>query len=651
MRLFDPLALLWLLLPVPAIIALYLLKLRRRPVTVSSVLLWSAVLKDAQANAPFQKLRRNLLLLLQLLIVGLTVFALSRPFVRTTAPGGRNVVLILDGSASMQSRDAGGTRFEAARAAALRMVDAMQPGDALLPLLVTSRPERLAAFTTDRAALRRALRGARPRDTTTSLAEAVRMAGSLAPPDGTRVGTTITVLSDGAFPDLEEIDTRGAEVQFVRFGSRSENVGIVAFDVRRAASGAGTAQAFLALRNYSTARKAGSVELYRDDTLVDARPYDLPPASPERGFAEQALILEELPASANAGGGDLLRARLDQEDDLATDNEAYAQLAADRATRVLLVTAGNVFLEKALGLSPGVRLDLVAPAAYRGQPGYDVVVFDAHSPAEVGPGNFLYLDAGGPTCPAEPQRRVEGTSVTDWNRAHPVLRYVNLHGLELADAWKARTLPWGQELASDAEGAVLVAGEREEMAVGDRRLTFKSLYAGFSLLRSGFWQRVGFPIFIRNAVQWLAARPGREESQRLRTGETAEIPVPPAASEVTVVDPSGGRHAVPADGPVALFRGTEQVGVYRVEGPGGGGPAGGAHDGVGSRSRSESRFAASLLSREESATRPRDKLQFGRRPVVAAGPARPANRELWRWFALIALAILALEWYAYHRRV
>ncbi len=61
-------------------------------------------------------------------------------------------------------------------------------------------------------------------------------------------------------------------------------------------------------------------------------------------------------ASANQEWDDLppaahtLEARLTQPDDLALDNAAWAVLGGDRPTRVLLVSDGNVFVERALAL-------------------------------------------------------------------------------------------------------------------------------------------------------------------------------------------------------------------------------------------------------------------------------------------------------------
>src|SRR6186997_1739596 len=97
---------------IPVVILFYLLKRKRVVQLVSSTLLWQKYLAETQASAPFQRLRHNWLLLIQLLLLLLAVFALSRPYFAGTTKGGRILVVILDGSASMQSTDESPTRFE-----------------------------------------------------------------------------------------------------------------------------------------------------------------------------------------------------------------------------------------------------------------------------------------------------------------------------------------------------------------------------------------------------------------------------------------------------------------------------------------------------------------------------------------------------------
>src|ERR1043165_5043281 len=115
MSLISPLALLGAAIVGPIIVAMYLLKLRREERMVSSTFLWQRMVRDVEANAPWQKLRRNLLLLLQLLLLLLLALALARPFFRTTGIAGRNLIVIVDRSASMLANDAAPTRLEAAK--------------------------------------------------------------------------------------------------------------------------------------------------------------------------------------------------------------------------------------------------------------------------------------------------------------------------------------------------------------------------------------------------------------------------------------------------------------------------------------------------------------------------------------------------------
>src|SRR5882672_5435844 len=121
MRFLAPIAF-WFAAAIPVAILFYLLKRKRQVRLVSSTLLWQKFLAESQASAPFQRLRHNWLLVLQLLLLLLAVLALARPYFAGKMSGGNLFVAILDASASMQSTDETPSRFEKARAEALKLV-------------------------------------------------------------------------------------------------------------------------------------------------------------------------------------------------------------------------------------------------------------------------------------------------------------------------------------------------------------------------------------------------------------------------------------------------------------------------------------------------------------------------------------------------
>jgi Ca-activated chloride channel homolog len=180
---------------IPVIIALYLLKLRREERTVSSTFLWQRMVRDVEANAPWQKLRRNLLLLLQLLLLIALIFALARPYVLATGIAGRNLILIVDRSASMAATDANGTRLNAAKAEALRLIDQLPDGGRATIIAIGGQMEVPASASTDRRELRRAIEGLTIRNGGGSdLTQALDLAGALA---AREFDSEVAIISDG----------------------------------------------------------------------------------------------------------------------------------------------------------------------------------------------------------------------------------------------------------------------------------------------------------------------------------------------------------------------------------------------------------------------------------------------------------------------
>ena len=122
------------------IILLYMLKLRRKQTQVSSTLLWERLLRDKQANAPWQKLKRNLLLLLQLLILAALVLAFARPIFQTPAVASGAVIVLLDASASMNASDLTPSRFESARQTIQTLIDGLAGDSRMTLILVSATP-------------------------------------------------------------------------------------------------------------------------------------------------------------------------------------------------------------------------------------------------------------------------------------------------------------------------------------------------------------------------------------------------------------------------------------------------------------------------------------------------------------------------------
>ncbi|HVY61843.1 MAG TPA: VWA domain-containing protein, partial [Planctomycetota bacterium] len=213
------------------VVVLHMLKMKRREVDISSALLWKKAIEDLRANAPFQRLRKSLLLLLQLLaVLGLAV-ALARPVRRMPKEQGRRIAILVDVSASMGTREAGGkTRVDLAREEARKVIDGLGPNDAAAIVAFDQRARALATLTTSQPVLRQALAELAPTHVGSEAREGLALAAAIL---REAAGGEILLVSDGGFPPPGDVDLRGAPVRYLPVGAPRENAGITGLDVRR----------------------------------------------------------------------------------------------------------------------------------------------------------------------------------------------------------------------------------------------------------------------------------------------------------------------------------------------------------------------------------------------------------------------------------
>ena len=608
-----------------AVVALYLLRQRRRRVPVPFAPLWARVLEERPSAKLFERLRRLLSLLLQLVLLALLVVALGDPRPAGASRRGRTTVMLLDASASMSATDVPGGRGTAAREAARRLVRAMGPDDRMLVAQMDAEVTALTPLTDDAAALEAAVAAYRPRDTGLDLPRALRFARDVL--RGNAHGEVI-VVGDGAYPAVEgDVAAAGAALRFVGVGRRGRNLGLTAFSARRYPLDRSRCEAMVELQSWSD--RAESVSL---TVSVDGAPIERVRLRVAPGERVQRVI-ERL-----SGGGERLEARLALEDgtrdDLPVDDVAYATLPERRRARVLSVGPGNRYLEAALLLDEYLEVVEASPAeaaAALARGRFDVVISDGVA-VTVPPGvGWIALrpPAEASPRPAEPglfSAPAGGAIGFDRvDRRHPVTRFTSdLEEAHIGRVARYRLAPGDRVLGGGGAGPLLVAGERD----GGRFVLFT-----FDVRESDVPLLVSWPVMLINAIDWFAGEDGAFQSS-YRTGTAWRMPVPAGEREATVETPSGRRVRVPVVEGRAVFFGTE-AGFHRLH-------AGASHALV----------AANLGDPEESACAPRASLSVGGTRASAPLPGRPGLRREW-WAALLAAAalIVVIEWATWHRRV
>ncbi|MFQ5805468.1 MAG: BatA and WFA domain-containing protein [Phycisphaerae bacterium] len=671
MSFLAPLAFWTAAVVVPALLILYFLKLRRRREVVPSTLLWRRAVQDLQVNAPFQRLRKNLLLLLQLLILAAGITALARPIIETSVSDERSVVILIDRSASMNTLEEGGkTRLELAKEQAVRLVKTFnrtrsrwwsffggaQAQARIMVIAFADRAVVVSPFTTNMPDVVDLIEQLEPTDGRTNMREALELAEAYMAQttveqttETAEEASRIVLFSDGAVSGVEDVVLRAGRLTLLPIGETRDNVGLTALRIQRNYERPEMLSTLLQVQNFRPEPVTTDVSLYIDGRLTTVQTVSLGAA---RARGEVAVGTGEVDdddiraASASLSfefaleKGALLEARLSREDALLVDNRAFVVVPPPRRLRVLLVRKQNFFLEAAL---EGLALEedhpkYLTPQQYENAPAdelevngqslYDVVILDKHSTARLPAGSYVFLAA----VPEIEEIAVEGEAENDslqwWDETHPILRSVALDYVFTAK---------GLVLDAPRNAEKLIEGKRGSVLFRYSNEGRHYLVLNFAIENSTWWGKISFPKFIQNAVLFMGSGGALAEREPLRPGDPLRIPLPPDTKSAKLARPDGTRLTVRADvRGAARYAGTHKVGLYQVE------------PGVPGRDR----FAVNLESAFESDIAPRESFPIGGAQTIEVGEAiRAATPEIWRWFIGAALLILFLEWYIYNRRV
>jgi von Willebrand factor type A domain/Aerotolerance regulator N-terminal len=694
---------------IPSLVILYFLKLRRIPREVSSTLLWKKTIQDLQANAPFQRLRKNLLLFLQLIILGLIIFALAQPRSASTSTAGRKYIVLIDRSASMAAVDGGEelgskSRLERAKEEAIKLVESMrepsvfaqsEKADEAMVIAFDANAEIVASFTSDQRELIAAINGVEQTDAPSSIAEAYRLAQAQRPNrivNSTNEAGQVTesieldelkggepyffhLYSDGRISDIDSV--RAEELrneqsltqttfEYHAVGSSSSNnIGLVALRSERDYDAPSKLSIFVGVQSTDTIERTIDAELIIDGVTRSVREIDLPAASVDQTTGLKAPASGGVVFELTESNGIIATVRLNanggqnpEADVLLTDNEGILVVPPAKQASVALVSTGNLFIGSALAGVPLSRFDTLSPSQYeQGRTNgenaiYDLVIFDGYLPKPdengtiLDPGRYIVV---GQTLSGElgvvDQGEGPGGPVIDWRRTHPVLEGLTLDALLMAKT-PIVEIPKGSGVISLAETASGPA------ILETSNADVRAILVPFDITKTNWPFDPSFVVFFASAVDYLATGSivAIDDSDRFITpGNVLADRLPPDATGVRVLMPSGeqSEEIIPSNDGRVVYGPISKSGVYRLRWRGTASPTDLVSDNTNFRP-----FAANLLDSSESNVSTQSTIALANTIISAESLSeRKRIKDWWPYFLMGALAILMFEWWVYNKKM
>ncbi len=623
------------------VVFLYFFNKKKSFVEVPSMMPWLVLKEDIVRSRMF---KIDILFLLQLLLILLLVFFLARPYLKSSIINfsGKNVILIIDTSASMQTQETKGSRFDKAKSDALKMVGKLSEWDKMMIMSTNSSSRILSEFTDDKQRLKRIIENLSPKDTGTNLEEGVSLGVSFL--KNVERGE-IHVLTDQPSSSIGLSQQEGQNITFTQYGKNSENVAITSLEIYQDMFKDYTErEAYVTVKNFSEGRKEVTVKVLLNSDIIKKSEIEL------FGGEQKTLRVGNL----NTAG--IVMTEIETNDFLSVDNRAYAIVNEIKPIKILLVSNNNRLgneLEKIQNSTHRIRLTRIETADYVDDitGNYDIAIFHRYLP-NINPDiNSLYVAP--PENRAYPNSESEGKEhlfhrdlatvlrvsknarIIDWDNTHPTLRHLNhLDNLSIENVLEIKPPAWSTPVIKIAgtpmDATVAFAGEYE----GNRTMVFGFDISSFDFSESKNLQVL---IMILNIIQWLNPYE-REESLKVLTGNQYRANYL-MQGEVELLNPRGETEVYRLNNGIdeqVVLNKVEYVGEYRISG-----------------SNIQRIFVANLFDDNESnlisETTDNQELRFEESEISTT--IEDTKNEFGKYLLMLTPFILLLEWLIYYKKV
>jgi hypothetical protein len=597
MKLFAPWAL-WFLGAIPIIIMMYILKQKFEEREISSVYLWQQVLKDIEVNTPWQKLKKNLLLLLQLLTAFLLIFALADPFVNLRGSDYTNLIVVIDNTGSMNAAYDQSTRLEKAKDLAEALVKNSATGTQITLISAGSHPKIELNNTIDKLEAVRKIKAIKTSNSSGNINEAISMVKAM---------SKQAMTYKAVFYTDRVVNLEGLSAEVVGVAKPVDNVSL---DALTHTIKDGKLKLLIRATNRGSTDVVREITVYGNDKVFDIKNVELK-------AGETKSVLSE----GDSKDIRYLAAELSESDGLMSDNTVFDVVKPSQLQKVLLISRSNLFIEKAFSIIDYVEL-------YKSNPGdeiqgeYDLYIYDGVLPTSLPEkGSIILINPPSNSEIADVNGEIEGGNVSAVR--HNLTKYLEGTSFSVSKL-KNIELPYYADklLEIDGNTAAFVGQLRER----------KTAVIAFDLHNSDFVLTPEYPIFMHNIAGYLIDISSGEKSA-YKSGEAVIVNPMPDAKSAYIESGLKNHYDVELKYPILPFEKTDEIGFYKLV------------QKLENRDV-ESMFAVNFPSDTESNTKEQ---QASQNAEIENGKAFITGRRIAEWIILLVLLIAAVEWVVYIR--
>lgn len=589
MGFLNPLGLL-ALLGIPVIVVMYLLKQKHKEYKVPSIMLWKRSVNINLSQSPFQKLRRSLLLILQILTVILIAIILSRPYINRQKIGLDNI-FVFDISMSMQSEVDGVTNIDIAKKYAIDIVEKSKSDSRFSIIEFGNNSKVIMSYENNKNDVVRYINNLQAGYDSNNI-EALN---SCIEAEASKSQANIYIFTDKNIED--------ENYTVFNVGQAGENVGISFISHSLTED---ITDVLVKVKNYGDQKVKRTISLYTDDEIFDAKEIEIE----GNGYADVYFN--------NVGDKHFLKAVLSHDDVLEADDTYYYVMGDERIRKILIVGEGNFYIEKVLNVFENFEVYKTNDYNLENVKGYDLYIFDGYFPEDYKldghviminpPENNSFIKTGD-------EFEAGDIKVND----DDLFKFIDEFDFYVSHAKNIECPSWGNAVAYYKDKPVIISGEKEGI---------KSVIFAFDLFNSDLPLKKEFPILVNNILGYLFQQ--GEGFNNVKVGERIDFSVHPSSVGVNLYNNEGKHEVLAPPFPLGTYEGFKTPGIYKLVQV--------SED----KSENVSYYAANINSDESSFKD--DKLNIESNNIIKAENSN-YKKNISLFIGLVLLLILAIEWW------